>query len=67
MNKYVQITDYNEDEKELIAEAAGKGDINAYIKDPVTQKLIKVHPNLIKKMKSGITVTIQDILNYKLN
>lgn len=65
MKKLVQINKYNKKAKEKIREAAAKGELNAYIKHPETGEPLKVPPELIRKMKSGETVTIQDIINYQ--
>jgi len=67
MKKFVQINKYNTKEKEKIIEASANGQLNAYIKHPETGKPIKVHPELIRKMKAGEQVTIQDIINCQLH
>lgn len=64
--KVVHINDYSEKQKERIREAAAKGDLNAYLKHPETDELIKVPPHLIRKMKNGEEVTWQDVLNEKI-
>lgn len=51
--------------KEIVDKAVKKKELNTYIKDDATGKLIKVHPDLAIRLQQGETLTVGYILDYQ--
>ena len=62
--RFVKADHKGEEGKKIVIKAAEEGEINAYIKHPDTGDAILVPPILIKRMRNGGRVTIDDILSY---
>jgi hypothetical protein len=67
MTKYVRPNYRGEKYKKIIHDAAENGEIRAFVDNPQTGLKIRVHPDLIKKMRNGERVTIDDIKNKKFD
>ena len=61
-SKLIKFDSVNDKHKDMVSSAAAKGDISAWIKNPLTQELIRVHPDIVKRMKDGESISVAEIL-----
>jgi hypothetical protein len=57
---------YKKHKKEII-NASVSGELSAYCIYPITGNPIRVHPDLVKRMREGETLSIEEILNKKFD
>lgn len=50
-----------------VYDSATNGELRAFIKHPETGRAIRVHPDLIKRMHNGETISIYEILMKKFD
>ena len=51
--------------KQKINEAAESGELRAFVKCDITGEMIRVHPDLVKRMRQGETLTIDEVRSKK--
>jgi len=52
----------NKEERDMALEAMSTGELGAWIKHPITHEFIKVHPDIVKRMKEGESISVDEIL-----
>lgn len=61
--RLVKINEHDKEKRNLIHQAAINGEISVYIRHPITNEPIKVHPDIVKRLKDGEVLTMKDVLS----
>lgn len=63
----IKMDSINEKGRKIALDAMSTGELGAWMKHPVTHKFIKVHPDIVKRMKEGESISIEEIINKSFN
>lgn len=63
--KFTNLKKYKGNRKKRILDAASAGELRTFIKHPTTGCAIRVHPDLVKRIRQRIAVTLEEIIDKK--
>lgn len=61
-NKLIKMDAINKQEREFAIQAMSKGELGAWMKHPTTHEFIKVHPDIVKRMQKGESISVDEII-----
>jgi hypothetical protein len=61
-DRFVKANVHGKKKQKTYINAAIKGKLHAYIKHPVTGEAIFVHPQIVKRIKKGEHVSLEEII-----